>query len=309
MSLLTIGRISKLGFQSFLRNRLLSLAAVLVMTITLLTISLFAILNSVISTTNKELHNKIDLVVYFKDDASEERIQELKRLVSSQPETKSVYFVSKQEAESRYREKFKNDQVRLSSIDITGNVLPRSLEIKADPPEAMEKLVSLINSSDFSSLIRDKGISYLENKALIDKLMSVTGFIKIAGFATSAFFVLIAILVIFNTIKLTIFTRRDEIEIMRLVGATESFVRLPFIFEGILYGVFGTIVSTGLLYLILRAILNSSDKLGAIAASLASPFVVFLEKNLLLVLGLELLVGITIGALCALLAIGRDEKK
>lgn len=308
MSLLSTYRISKLGMQSFWRNRLLSLAAILVMTITLIIISFFAVMNSVISVTTQQLNDKIDLVIFFKDDAPESQILEFKQILASRAETKSIIYIDKQAAEAQYREKYKNDLVRLNSLEITGNVLPRSLQIKANPPEALESMVNYVTNSDYASLIRENGISYFENKNLIDKLLNLTKFIKVTGISISIFFIVVAVLVVFNTIKLTIFTRRDEIEIMRLVGATESFVRWPFVFEGILYGILATILSTALLYTMLQQVLKSEDKLGLLAASLVTPFAQFLTENLLTVLGLELLISIIIGAFCALLAIGKDAK-
>jgi len=308
MSLLTLYRIIKMGFQGFWRNRLLSLAAVLIMTLTLLVISIFVALNSIVDAAVKNLHEKIDLVIFFKDEASEEEILQLKRVLANQPETKSINYVNKQEAEARYRSRYKNDPTRLSSLEITGNVLPRSLEIKAEPPEALEKLAKIASSEQFKDLILpDKGISYYENKALIDKLLTLTRFLEISGISISIFFILVTMLTVFNTIKLTVFSRRDEIEIMRLVGATESFVKLPFAVEGILYGVVGTFFAVVAFLLLLKLTLNFYNYLGPLVLSLVTPMMSYFKENFFKIVSMELMIAVFIGTLSALLAIGRRK--
>jgi cell division transport system permease protein len=308
MSFLAFFRIIKMGFQGFWRNRLLSLAAVLIMTLTLLIISIFVALNSIVDAAVKNLHEKIDLVIFFKDEASEEEILQLKRVLANQPETKSITYVNKQEAEARYRSRYKNDPTRLSSLEITGNVLPRSLEIKAEPPEALEKLAKIASSEQFKDLILpDKGISYYENKALIDKLLTLTRFLEISGISISIFFILVTMLTVFNTIKLTVFSRRDEIEIMRLVGATESFVKLPFAIEGILYGVVGTFFATLAFLFLLKLTLNFYNHLGPLVLSLVTPMMSYFKENFFKIVSMELMIAVFIGTLSALLAIGRRK--
>ena len=256
MSFLSLFRIAKLGFQSFIRNRLLSVAAILVMTTTLLIIYIFAVLNLGLSQFTNTLQGTIDLVVYFKTDALEADISALKQRLSTDGSVKLVTLVSKEEALARL---LKDHPEQKRTYDAVGtNPLPPSLEIKVDPPRDIARVRDIVNSPEYLPLLSDKkSDSYADTKDTIDKLLGFIKFVKTTGIATSVFFVLVSFLVVFNTVKLTTFTRREEIEIMRLVGATESFVRLPFVFEGSLYAFFGSILATGGLVLILHSFANS----------------------------------------------------
>lgn len=244
-------RITKLGTTNFWRNRWLSLASTLVMTLTLVIISLFIIMTLVISKTTDRIKSKMDITVYFKDSASTEEISSLQEQLVARPDMKEVRYISKEEALQIWNERQKNLRIK-ELINPEENPLPRSLAIKAQDPSQLNDIANYL-ASDANSPIIHK-ISYEENKVIIDKLLAITAFIKKMGWLFSAIFILVSILVILNTIRLAIFSRKEEIEIMRLVGASDRFIKLPFLVEGALYGFFACILAAMLMWVGLFAI-------------------------------------------------------
>jgi len=238
-------RIIKLGLTNFWRNRWLSFAATLIMTLTLLIISTFVILTLVIGKPTTSIRDRMDISVYFQDSASIEQIVGLQRQIAARADVKEVKYISTEEA----LEKFKTQQQGKKVADLINpeeNPLPRSLEIKAMVAEELDTINQFISQNQFQPIIHN--ISYQDNKKIIERLIAITSFIKEVGWLMSGVFVLISILVIMNTLRLTIFTRKDEIEIMRLVGASDAFVRLPFVIEGLLYGILATFLAIGLVW-------------------------------------------------------------
>lgn len=289
-----------MSLTSFWRNNWLSLTGTLVMTITLIIISIFTVLSLTVNRTAKLLEDKINIVIYYKDETSDEQISAMQQLLKSRPDVESVSYVSKEEAQKRF-----NDMNHIGS-DLTSifsdseNPLPRSVEIKPTDAAGTEKLFNYLKDPGFSPLIRR--ISYEENKTVIDRLLKLTSFFTKTGLIMSAVFIIISILIIFNTIKLTIFSRKAEIEIMRLVGATDIFVKFPFIVEGMLYGVLATIISSVILYfgyVLITPVLN--NYLSGIDVGLAA----FIGGNLFLIIIGQLFVGLALGAGCSYLATRR----
>lgn len=299
MTFRTLGRIIKLGLLNFWRNKWLSLAATLIMTLTILTISIFLILTLVINTTTQAVKEKIDLTVTFNDSASETQILALQNILSARPDTKMVKYISKDEAYENWLTLQTSEKVK-NLVTRENNPLPRSLQVKASNPESLENIANFISAPDYQEMIRT--ISYQKNKHLIERLISITKFVKKIGWILSATFVAISILVILNTIRLTIFTRREEIEIMRLVGANNSFIRIPFVIEGMLYGILATIVATLALWLGIYLISPIiSQYLGDVNLNLMG----FFQNYLPYIVLLELATGIVIGVTCSLVSIQR----
>ena len=285
---------------SLWRNSWLSLTGALVMTITLVIISFFFTLNLTVSRTAKALEDKINIVVYFKDEASDDQVMQVKQLLESRPDVQNVAYVSKDEAKKRFDE-INHLNEELSTVFTDGeNPLPRSLEIKPTQATATETIFNYLKDPSYTPLIRK--ISYEENKAVIDRLIRLTSFFTKTGIVMSIIFMIISVLIIYNTIKLAIFSRKAEISIMRLVGATDVFVKFPFIVEGMLYGIVATIIGSLIMYfgfmLITPAINNY---LSGIDVGLAG----FLGSHFVQIVFLQLGVGLVLGAGCSWFATKR----
>lgn len=299
----TFIRVLKLGTINFWRNRWLSLAATLVMTLTLLIISIFTMMTLVIGKTTDSIRSKMDISVYFNDTATVDQITDFQHKIAARSDVKEVKYISKEEALAIFKSQQAGKNVA-NLIDPNENPLPRSLEVKAMQPENLDQIAQFLGQADYKPMIHS--ISYQENKVVIERLLGMTTFLKKIGWLFSGIFVLISVLVILNTIRLTILTRKNEIEIMRLVGANDSFIKVPFVIEGLLYGVIATIVATLLIKIgmqIMTPLMNQY-----LGNSVSQQMNGFFSGNFLVIVGLELLVGVVIGVGCSLISIRKYLK-
>lgn len=240
-------RIIKAGFLSFSRNGLVSWAAVLVSTITLLVITFLIFLQIILHFSLDQIKNKVDVSVYFTVGASEGGILALKESIEKLPEVAEVSYVSADEALALFRERHKNDYPTIQALDeLSGNPLGAYLNVRAKEVSQYESIANFLKSDDVlvqgSASIIDK-INYHQNKLVIDRLNSIIAGAQRLGFLITLVLVAISIIITFNTIRLTIFISKDEIAVMRLVGASKWRVRGPFMIEGAIYGVLATALS------------------------------------------------------------------
>lgn len=292
-------RVIKWGLLNFWRNSLLSIAATLVVGLALLSVSISVILNLVVNATVESINQRMDLVVYFKDVASEEQIDSLYDQVLTLEDVESIEYIDKEKALG----KFKDLQVdpRLKDIAVESNRLPRSFEIEVSQPDKIEEVGKFFEREEIAPLVEDTSLA--RNKDKIEKLSQITRFVRIAGVSFSIVFILVSILIVYNTIKLTIFTRREEIEIMKLVGASFPFIRWPFIIEGMLYGVIATLISTFLLYIGFYFVSPSvSQYFGLEIGALQGSLLAFFVAKLWIIVLLELFVGIAVSAGSSMMA-------
>jgi cell division transport system permease protein len=246
----TLLRILKSGWQGFVRNYWLSTATVAVMILALLVISGLLLLNVVAQAVVDNLQNRVDVSVYFNRDTEEAKILSVRQELVGLDQVKSVEYVSQDEALVRFRERHEGSEVLMQSLqELDENPLEASLNIKARDPSQYESIANYLGQDRFSGLI-DK-INYRQNKEIIDRLTSLTGNIQRVGLIISLFLALIAILVSFNTIRLTMYNWRDEISVMRFVGAGNWFIRGPFMVEGVIYGLCAAATTIVLLFPIL----------------------------------------------------------
>ena len=234
MILVKLRRVIRTGFINFWRNGWVSLATILVMVITLFVIGSLILGNALVSSTLAQLQDKVDITVYFKVDAKESDIIALKENLTKLNEVKDVNYTSATDALSAFRQRHADNALITQSLDELGdNPLGASLNIKAKDPSQYESISRFLEASAISSI--DK-INYRQNKMVIDRLSGILSASRNAGFGIILVLSVIAVLVAFNTIRLAIFTSRDEITVMKLVGASSRYVRGPFIIEGLMHG-------------------------------------------------------------------------
>ncbi|MBU1091665.1 ABC transporter permease [Patescibacteria group bacterium] len=239
-------RILKNGFVHFWRNGWVSVATILIMVITLFSIGSLVFGKAILLTVLDQLQDKVDITVYFKIDAEESDITFLQESLSDLSEVKNVMYVSKEDALKSFQERHAENTLIIQSLEELGaNPLGSSLNIKAKDPSQYESIARFLEASVFSAV--DK-INYRQNKTIIDRLSAILQTSKNLGTGISILLALIAVLVTFNTIRLAIYTNREEIKIMRLVGASDRYVRSPFVVGGILYGLISSTVTVILFY-------------------------------------------------------------
>ncbi|OGB74130.1 hypothetical protein A2V68_02240 [candidate division Kazan bacterium RBG_13_50_9] len=232
-------RIFRTSWQGFKRNGWLSFVSTFTMMQALLLLTIFISLNVAVDTTIKAINERIDVAVFFKEYVPEADILAFRDKINAIPEVKSITYVSQQEALESYIAQNSGSQELLDVIGEDKSFLPASLEVKVDNPYQIEETVSKVHREDTGGIILETSLQ--KNQDVIDRLRRINRMVGVANVALSTIFIIIALLIIFNTIRITIFTRREEIEIMKLVGATDWYIRWPFIIEGTIYGIAGAL--------------------------------------------------------------------
>lgn len=234
MSTITFKRIIRAGYLSFRRNGWLSTATILVMALVLFVLGNLVFLGAFANKALSVLESKVDISIYFTQDATEEGILDIKKELENLSEVAEVDFVSKERALAQFRERHKNNALIIGALDELGNnPLAASFNIRAKDPTSYGAISDFLLKKNYPLVEK---INYFENQKVIDRLGSILGAARGAGAALAFFLAFIAVLVAFNTVRLAIYTMREEIGIMRLVGATSWFVRGPFLITGVIYG-------------------------------------------------------------------------
>lgn len=248
---INLKRIFKSGFISFCRNAFVSLSSVLIMVVTLFLIGSIIFSSALLKSSLEVIRDKVDVNVYFTTDAQEVDILSFKKQVEAMPEVSKVDYVSREKALLNFRVRHQNDQITLQALDeLNDNPLGAVLNIKAKDTAEYESIANYLNQQNISrgdTSIIDK-INYLQNKDAIDRLNKLISSGEKVGFILAIIFALISILITFNTIRLAIFTAKDEISVMQLVGANYTYIKGPFLVVGILYGFTAGILTLILFY-------------------------------------------------------------
>jgi len=264
-TLLNAKRVIKAGFINFWRNGTVSLASILTYTITIFIIIGVFLGGAVLDAAVDVLKDKVDVIIYLKEDAAEEDILELKKRIEVIPEVKETTYLSREAVLDDFLEFHKEDALILQSVaELGGNPLLAELSIKAHDPSQYISIVNFLSNDSAVSKINNPNdklidsINFFDNESAINRLIDVTNLVDKMGIAVSILIALISILVAYNTIRLAIYTSKEEISVMRLVGAGNSYIRGPFIVEGIMYGIIAGLFALALFYPITRWVSTST---------------------------------------------------
>lgn len=307
MALVSLKRIIKNGFLNFKRSGLVSWAAVLVVTITLSVITLIILSQAVLHFSLNQIKDKVDVTIYFTTSAPEDKIMSLKSSLEKLPEVAQVTYTSREEALKLFRDRHSNDYPTIQALDEIGdNPLGAYLNVKAKEVSQYESIANFMKSdntlgSDSMSII-DK-VNYHQNKLVIDRLNTIISGAQKLGFLLTLLLVIISIIITFNTIRLTIFISKEEIGVMRLVGASKMHVRGPFMIEGVIYGIIATLI-TMVLFLPATAWLgrNMTDFLGINMYN-------YYISNFFQIFSILLLSGVILGTVSSFLAVRKYLNK
>jgi cell division transport system permease protein len=280
------------------------------MAVTLTLILFLVVANAAFSNTINQINNKINVSVYLSDNVTTQQLDNFELKLKQLPNVKSVQYVSKDEALAEYKAENSTNADLLQAVQETGtNPLPASLQIEPRDTNKIQDIKNFLDQPEYKALQdAQAGTSYSgERKVAIDKIAKSTSLIREAGAIGVILFALISALIIFNTIRMAIFNRRDEIKIMRLLGAGPWYIRGPFVVESVFYGVIAAIVSV----LFIKATFWAAS-----SALQASSFglldigyaYTYFNTHVWLLLTIQLLVGILIGAVSSVIATRRHLK-
>jgi len=239
------GRAFKTGVRHFWRNGWLSTATVSVMVLALSMMLGVLLVSVLMGALVDNLKGKLDVSVYFQLDTPEEQIMGLKNDLLTRPEVNQVDYVSSNDALLKFKERYKDDQTILASLsELDGTIFEASLNVSAKNPEDFQPIVTFLQDPKYAPIVS----KIQENRDVIDRLSAVIGGIRTVGFGISVVLAIVAILICFNTIRMAIYTMREEVNVMKLVGGTNWFVRAPFLVEGVLYGLVSSLLTMLIFY-------------------------------------------------------------
>jgi cell division transport system permease protein len=300
-------RIFKAGFIGFWRNGFVSLAAILVMTATLFVVGSLIFTGAVLNSSLQQLKEKVDVNVYFTTTAPEEEILKLKGEIEALPEVASVEYVSRDQALADFRTRHENDELILRALDEIGsNPLGAVLNVRAKETSQYESIAAFLQDGSTQAAgnqpIIEK-VNYAENKAAIEKLTSVIDSGEKLGLSITIVLMILSVMITFNTIRLAIYTSREEISIMQLVGASNRYVRGPFVVGGILSGILSAAIVLGLFYPITFGLGQTTESFFG-GMNLFSYYLANFGQILLIILG----AGVILGGLSSWLAVRKYLK-
>ncbi|MBI2075380.1 MAG: ABC transporter permease [Candidatus Harrisonbacteria bacterium] len=297
-----LARIIKYGFQNFWRNGWLSAATTLVMMLALFVFAALILFSVVTKTAIQSLEDKIDISVYFKTAAKDDDMLAIERAVKTLPEVKAVAYVSREKALALFKERHKADPTIAKALEeLNDNPLSATLNIKAKNPKDYGVIAAYLENKQYVSVIEK--VTYSQNQIAINRLVRIVDAANSTGIAVIVALALIAVIVTFNTIRLAIYSNRDEIGVMRLVGASNAFIRGPYVVEGIIYGTVSAVVAMVVIV-----------PMAYIAAPYVATFIpemnlaAYLYTNIFSLLGYELLFGVALGTISGSIAITRYLK-
>lgn len=305
--LVTILRVIRNGLQNFIRNLTLAVAAMAVISITLTTVLMLVIANATLNSTIKQINNKIDISVYLNDSVTQQQSNDLIAGLKKLSEVSSVQYISKSEALAIYEAQNSSNKTIQSAISQTYNPLPATINITPFNPSQLDQIKNYLNQPQILALQSDPS-SYSGNlKIAIDKIAKTTTLLKEAGVISIFIFAAISVLIIFNTIRMAIFNRRDELQIMRLLGASTWYIRGPFIVENIIYGLISASISILIVDILFTTVSNSlqANSFGLLDIGYAN---YYFRYYFWYILFIQFGLGILIGAISSVIATRRYLK-
>ena len=291
-------RIIKFGWVGFLRNKSSSIATVFILLITVSLVTSLFIFKGGTDFVITSIEEKVDISVYFVEESDEEEILSVKSEISKIPEVKKVQYVSKEDALEKFIERHKDEPTLMESLTEIGNPFLASLSIQAEEPGQYEQISQFLEGSPFNTIIEK--VDYYQRKTAIEKLSSMTSGINRAGIFASIIFAILAVLITFNTIRLAIYNSREEIKIQRLVGASNHFIRGPFLVQGVIAGIIATLIT---LLIFLPTLSFLKPKIESMMEGL--DVYAFFITHLGTIILLQLVTGIALGAFSSAIAIRR----
>jgi len=303
-----VKRVIRSGFYGFWRNGFISLSSILVMIVTLFVIGSTILSGALLTSTLQQIKDKVDINVYFVTNAEEADVMDVKKSLEGLVEVAPpVVYVSREDALAEFKKRHENDEFTLQALDeLDQNPLGATLNIKAKDPSQYASIARFLDSKTTATTggtgIIDK-VNYYQNKDAIDRLTNIINSANRLGFIMTFFLIIISILITFNTLRLVIYMSRDEISVMRLVGASANYIRGPFFVAGAIYGFISAILTLILFYPI-TIWLGSTTEQFFVGLNIFRYYTANFGQIFLIIVGS----GVAIGAISSFLAVRKYLK-
>jgi cell division transport system permease protein len=273
------------------------------MTVTLFVFAAVLLLGQLLNASLTEIRDKVDINVYLVPTANEEDIVKLQGALEALPDVREVTYTSREEALAAFEERHRDDELTIQALEELGdNPLGASLSIRAQETSQYESIATFLGerqASEGSEAPVIDHINFFENKVAIDKLTSIIDAVERSGYIAMLVLVVATVLITFNTIRLAIYTSREEISVMRLVGAGNMFIRGPFVLQGVLYGFVAGLFALLIMYPIVVWLGPATEEF--FQFNVATYYTAHLGELLVTIVG----IGIGLGAVSSILAIAR----
>jgi cell division transport system permease protein len=306
--LITLWRIIHTGIVNFMRNISLAIAAMAVMVVTL-TIVLFSIItNATFGNTIAQITNKIDVSVYLQNTTTQAQAVQLTGQLRALPSIQKVQYLDKQQALQSYVNQNSSNTELVAAANEAGDPIPATILIYPKNLNQIQSIKNFLEVPSRHALQTSDSPSYNgDRKEAIDNITHATDVLRKIGVVTVAVFAIICALIIFNTIQMAIFNRRDEITIMRLLGASTRYIRGPFVVESAIYGLLSSIFSVLIINSTFLASSNAlqASSLGLLDINYANKY---FDAHFWRLLILQICIGIILGTVSAVIATRRYLK-
>ena len=299
--LISLRRAVKFAAQNFGRNVWLSLATISMVFLMLVSLNIIVVLNFVTNSVVQTIESRVDLSIYLKPDTSEEMVKSLRTYLTGLPEVKEVGLVDPETALLQFKERHKNNPEIVSALgEIGDNPLGATLVIKGNSAADYQAILGSLNNPSYKDIILDKDFSNYEK--LISRVQVMGDKAKLAGMALSLCFAFISILIVFNSVRLTIYTHREEIGIMKLVGASNWFVSAPYLIEGFFVCLLSLVIIIAAVFPVLNLI---EPQITVFFEGEAPSIVDYFYGNFFTIFGLEFVASLFLVLVSASMAVNR----
>lgn len=300
--MLGLWRAIKFAIQNFSRNIWLSLVTVIILALALFVVNLLVGVQVVADQSLNAVRSRVDISVFFAPDAPESQIAAVKERLEKLPEVASVTFVSKEDALRQFRESTKDEEIVQKSLEaVQTNPLQASLNVKAKNLDQYPQILAVVHDPTYAKIIQEDQV--VDSKiTFIQRVSRITNNLSRIGFGLSVIFSIIAALVMFNTIRITIYAYREEIGIMKLVGASNAFIRSPFIIESIFYGLIASILALAVLWGLLASL---TPFLNGLLESYQVALADNLRQQFVSIFGPQVVAAILLSMFSSAVAVGR----
>ncbi len=244
---MSLGRIIKFSFQDIVRNMSLSFMTILILILMLLSINTLIIVRVLTNQSIQSVKDQIDVSIYFDPTASDEKIQEVRDFVASLPEVEEDRYLTKEAVLEEFKKTYSGNTEIIDSLnELGGNPLGSTLIVKTKEPKDYQTIISALSVPEYESIIEAK--TFGDTETAIDRIQTITVQVERFTYALTALFAIIAFVIIFNTIRVAIYTQRAEIGIKRLVGATNWFISGPYLVESFIFTVISIVITSAIAY-------------------------------------------------------------
>ncbi|NQV89175.1 MAG: hypothetical protein HQ488_02540 [Parcubacteria group bacterium] len=297
-------RVTKFAFQNFWRNFWLSLITVSMLVLTLVTINILLVLNVVTEEAITLVEDRIEVSVYFHDTVDDAKVMGAVEYLRDLAQVRDVETISADEAYEQFVERHSDDeQIMASLTELGSNPFGPTLVVKANEAEDFEMIIDALDNPQFRDDIREKDFS--DYQEIVERIRGTTDRIASFGIALSIIFLLIAILIVFNTVRIGIFIHREEIAIMRLVGASNWFIKAPFHLEMIILSLLSVLLTAAIAYPVVGLL---EPKFSVYFGAQSAGLVDFFTTNGLWIFGGQFLVLVVVTVLSTSMAMRRYLK-